>query len=63
MSVPDTIVWIIKEILSDGSAVYNVKLPTEELPAITNDDATDLAHAVADAINAHTNNRAGVMET
>lgn len=63
MSAPDTIIWIIEETLSDGSTVYNVKLPSEELPAITSDDATDLAYAIAVAINEHTNNKATVMET
>ena len=62
MSKVDTFVWIVAERLSDGSTVYNVEIK-DSLPANTNNDATELACKIVDAINEHTNCRATLMET
>ena len=49
--------------LSDGSEVFSVLLPGgTKLPAITEADAHDLAEAIADAINDHTNETATVRD-
>lgn len=62
MTTPDILIWIVPEKLSDGSIVYNVKLPDDSLSAYTSEDATELAAKIVDAINEHTTNIADVME-
>lgn len=58
---PDILIWIVEEKLTDGSAVFNVDFNGTIIPAVTESDAADLAEAIADAINKHSNTTAGVM--
>lgn len=59
--VPDVLIWIEKETLTDGSEVFNVKFGDEVLQSVTEDDANNLAEGMAELINNHTNTSAGVM--
>ena len=58
---PVTIIWILREKLSDGSEVFNVELNGEKLPANSEYDATEMAEKIADAIREHTNTDADVL--
>lgn len=60
--MPNILIWIVKETLSDGSEVFNVEIPEASLPAITADDAAALAETIAGAINEHSNETAGTMQ-
>jgi hypothetical protein len=59
---PDTLFFVISEKLSDGSVVYNVVLGEHKWQAVDQDEARDLAHDLAEAINDHTTNTAGVVD-
>lgn len=48
------LIWIVVEILSDKSKVYNVELIGQKFAARSEDDAIDLAEAFKSAINEHT---------
>lgn len=55
---PDILVFVVREKLSDGSIVWNVELEKITIHAVTQEDAEDLAEAIALAINEHSVNTA-----
>jgi hypothetical protein len=54
--------FVIREKLSDGSEVFNVQLGDIRFPAVTQDDALELAEKLSDAINDHTTTTAAVVD-
>lgn len=58
-NTPDHLVFIDEETLTDGSKVYNIAFGNIEIPAITKQDAEDMAEKIMDAINEHSNDLAG----
>ena len=59
--IPEFLIFIVSEKLSDGSQVFNVIFGEMKFPAVTEDDAVQLAETISNAINDHTNNRADVI--
>lgn len=57
---PNVTVFVVERSLSDASKVYDVCLRETVLHAVTEQDAHDLASKIRQAINAHTNDIAGV---
>jgi hypothetical protein len=51
---------IESERFGDGSEVFNVLLGSIRLPAVSQDDAVELADKIQKAIDAHTNEEASV---
>ena len=60
-NAPDIVIFVLREKLSDGSEVFNVKIGSEKLAAVSEGDASYLADKISDAINEHTTNTAGVV--
>lgn len=58
---PDVIIFVVPEILSDGSKVFNIHIGDVKLHAVTEDDAGTLAENFAELIEDHTNDTAGVV--
>jgi len=61
MANPDTVIFVIPKTLTDGSKVFDVKVGNEVWPAVTEDDASELAEKIRAAIEGHTNATAGVV--
>ena len=57
-NMPNILIWIIKNTLTDGSSTFDVDFNGTLLECISEDDANDLAQTIADAINQHTNDKA-----
>lgn len=61
MNAPDLVIFVIPETLSDGSKVFDVKFGNVKLQAVSEDEASELAEKIRDAVEDHTNNTAGVV--
>jgi hypothetical protein len=55
-----TKIVLVRSTLTDGSHVFDVRLPAMTLHPITEDDALALVKKIADAINEHTNDGVAV---
>jgi len=60
-NMPNHIVWVNEETLTDQSKVYNVDVFGTIFPAITKSDADEMVNKITNAINKHTNETAGIM--
>jgi hypothetical protein len=58
---PEFLLFVIPEKLSDGSVAHNVHFGEMKFAATSEDDAIDLAEGIAELINQHTVNTAGVV--
>lgn len=59
--MPDHLVFVTHETLSDGSEVHNVVFGEFTFHAITESDADELANDIVRSIEAHTNDTADVV--
>ena len=58
-----TLIWIVKERLTDGSHVYDIELPGGHIVHARDEEAaTEMATSIAEAISEHSaNEKADVM--
>jgi hypothetical protein len=59
--MPDTVIFINRNKLTDGSETFDVQLGDHVWHAVTEDDAIEMANKIADAINDHSNDSAGIV--
>jgi hypothetical protein len=60
--MPEYLLFMVKETLTDGSEVYNVIFGDFKFAAVSVTDAVQLADKIMDAINEHTTQTAVVDE-
>lgn len=61
--MPEIIIFIEQQKLTDGSVAFNVRIGDIIIPAMSEEDANDLAGVISDAINDHATVDAGIVKS